>query len=195
MLLWAMALGCAPAATFSDGRMLVSPGFSIDRPDEQYWEVQRNRLNRGEPLVVFKYIERGVGSLSFRMLDVPEQATQVPLEVLAEAVFRTQVVSGAVVQLDYSHRVVVGDQQAVATLGRWSIRPLTQHVAQILVYSPDGLIVITLVAPQEHMTALTPELDRVLRGFVLVTDAFIDPFLLDTIPFKDPEEDPGHFGP
>lgn len=188
--------GCTPAATFVDGKMTVDPGFRVDAPRDDMWEVARNRVWHGEPLVVFRHVADREVALSFRMLRLPEEASSVPLEVLAEAQFLTGgLASGIIAEVDYTTGLLLGEQPAVAVLGSWTIRPVTRRVAQVSVRSPDGLVLITLMAPPQEIDALALDLERSLRHFELVTDHPVDPFLLDTVPMSDPSHDPGHFGP
>lgn len=176
--------------------MVVDPGFAVDAPPEAAWELERNRRWNGEPLVVFSHRGRSAGALSFRMLRVTDDSFGVPLEVLAEGYFFTSgAIDGVKANLTSTSHILVGKQPAVAVVGEWTIRPVTQRVAQVMLRGPDGLIVITVVAPPEHIEAMALELDQVLRHFELVSDQELDPFYLDTVPFSEPDHDPGHFGP
>lgn len=176
--------------------MWVEPGFSVTEPDPGRWELARNRMAGQEPVVVYREHRPGGGALSFRLLKVGQEAAQVPLEVLGEGYFVTAgLVQGIDAKLLWSTSVLVGDQPAVASVGQWTIRPLTLWVVQVMVRCPDGLAVITLSSPMDEVGSLAPELDRVLRNFSLATPTQVDPFLLDTIPFEDPDHDPGRFVP
>ncbi len=188
--------GCQPAAVFRDGKVIVDPGFIVAAPDDSIWELAKNRLINDEALVAYRTVERNAGALSLALLRVPPGAVNVPLEVLAEANFLGgNIADGMSAEVLDSRPIVVGDYRAVATYGLWTIRPITRQVSQVMIRSPDGLVVITLVGEAPHFDGLVPELDYLLRSFELRSSYTIDPFLLEEVPFSDPDHDPGRFVP
>lgn len=191
-----VCVACQPAAVIQGGKVIVDPGFVVAQPDEDIWELAKNRLVNDEAQVVYRTKEPRAGALSLSLLRVPGSAKGVPLEVLAEVNFLAgNAADGIQAEVLDSRPIVVGNYNAVATYGLWTIRPVTRQVSQVMVRSPDGLVVFTLVGDQRHFDKLVPELDYLLRSFELRSSYVIDPFLLDEIPFSDPDHDPGRFVP
>ena len=194
-----LALGlasCTSAGQLVGGRLVVDPGFSVVAPNPDQWKQVKNRRWRGEVTIVYRYHVRGRAALSLKLIKATPETWRIPLEVLAEAYFRT-VGAGQGVEADVAETmaVVVGDQPSVVLIGSWMIRPVTQQVVQVMLRSPEGLIVVSLIAPAGYFDAFAGDLDNLLRDLKLETRRPPDPYLLDTIPMEEPDEDPGHFGP
>lgn len=198
MLSWLLMglAGCTPAGQLVGGRLVVDPGFSVAAPHPDQWKQVKNRRWRDEVTIVYRYHVRGRAALSMKVIRMPPETWRIPLEVLAEAYFRT-VGAGQGVEAEVAETlsVVVGEQASVVLFGTWMIRPVTQQVVQVAMRSPEGLVVISLIAPPAHFDAFASDLDNLLRDFRLETRQPPDPYLLDTIPMEAPDEDPGHFGP
>lgn len=185
---------CTPAALISDEKITFEPGFSVEAPDPDHWILRKNRLWQDQAMVVYRHEERRWGALSFRRLDYPEDMQPVPLAVLAEAYFMTRGVGeGIEAEVLYTDEILLDGQRAAVVFGTETIRPITQSICQVMTLSPDGILIVRLIADPMVFESLTPEFDRILRSFRFNHSKFVDPYLLDVVPMEDPEHDPGRF--